>query len=457
MLSLLIVFFLISIVFSFLCSMWEAVLLSVTPAYSRIQEEQGTAIGRQLRLFKDNIDKPLAAILTLNTIAHTVGAIGVGNQAAAIWADASPIITVLVVPTVMTLAILVLSEIIPKTLGATHWQVLAPFTVRSLRLIGFKSFVETSDFIIAPGLTGVVGPNGCGKSNLVEALRWVMGENSYKNMRASGMDDVIFSGSGNRPARNAAEVGLHIDNSDRTAPAAFNDSDEIQVSRRIMREQGSQYRINGKEARAKDVQLLFADASTGARSPSMVGQGRIGELIQAKLVEWSTDGPDVCNLILTSGGTGLAPRDVTPEATAAVLTRETPGITELLLRESMKIEPLAALSRATSGVVGRTLIINLPGRPHAVRQNLNILMPVLSHALLGIEERIEEGVDRLSGTIEQLHTTLSPPGARAVPARSSNSARPGPVSQAGRLGPGCAAEATACIRCVFPRPTGAWM
>ena len=151
-----------------------------------------------------------------------------------------------------------------------------------LRLIGFKSFVETSDFIIAPGLTGVVGPNGCGKSNLVEALRWVMGENSYKNMRASGMDDVIFSGSGNRPARNAAEVGLHIDNSDRTAPAAFNDSDEIQVTRRIMREQGSQYRINGKEARAKDVQLLFADASTGARSPSMVGQGRIGELIQAK-------------------------------------------------------------------------------------------------------------------------------------------------------------------------------
>ncbi|TPW31519.1 chromosome segregation protein SMC [Martelella alba] len=151
-----------------------------------------------------------------------------------------------------------------------------------LRLVGFKSFVEPSEFVIEPGLTGVVGPNGCGKSNLVEALRWVMGENSYKNMRASGMDDVIFSGSGNRPARNSAEVGLSLDNSDRTAPAAFNDSDEIQVSRRIAREQGSVYRINGKEARAKDVQLLFADASTGARSPSMVGQGRIGELIQAK-------------------------------------------------------------------------------------------------------------------------------------------------------------------------------
>jgi chromosome segregation protein len=151
-----------------------------------------------------------------------------------------------------------------------------------LRLLGFKSFVEPAEFVIEAGLTGVVGPNGCGKSNLVEALRWVMGENSYKNMRASGMDDVIFSGSGNRPARNTAEVGLYLDNSDRTAPAAFNDADEIQVTRRIEREQGSVYRINGKEARAKDVQLLFADASTGARSPSMVGQGRIGELIQAK-------------------------------------------------------------------------------------------------------------------------------------------------------------------------------
>ncbi len=151
-----------------------------------------------------------------------------------------------------------------------------------LRLVGFKSFVEPTEFIIERGLTGVVGPNGCGKSNLVEALRWVMGENSYKNMRASGMDDVIFSGSGNRPARNTAEVGLYLDNFDRTAPAAFNDADEIQVTRRIERENGSVYRINGKESRAKDVQLLFADASTGARSPSMVGQGRIGELINAK-------------------------------------------------------------------------------------------------------------------------------------------------------------------------------
>ena len=151
-----------------------------------------------------------------------------------------------------------------------------------LRLLGFKSFVEPTEFSIERGLTGVVGPNGCGKSNLVEALRWVMGENSYKNMRASSMDDVIFSGSGNRPSRNMAEVALFLDNQTRHAPAAFNDADELQVSRRIEREAGSVYRINGKDVRAKDVQLLFADVSTGARSPSMIGQGRIGELISAK-------------------------------------------------------------------------------------------------------------------------------------------------------------------------------
>lgn len=151
-----------------------------------------------------------------------------------------------------------------------------------LRLVGFKSFVEPMEFVIENGLTGVVGPNGCGKSNLVEALRWVMGENSYKNMRASGMDDVIFSGSATRPPRNSAEVSLYLDNSDYSAPPAFNDANELQVSRRIEREAGSVYRINGKDVRAKDVQLLFADQSTGARSPSMVGQGRVGELIQAK-------------------------------------------------------------------------------------------------------------------------------------------------------------------------------
>ncbi len=151
-----------------------------------------------------------------------------------------------------------------------------------LRLLGFKSFVEPTDFLIEPGLTGVVGPNGCGKSNLVEALRWVMGESSYKSMRASSMDDVIFSGNNTRPARNNAEVGIAIDNTDRSAPAAFNDQEAIDIARRIEREAGSTYRINGREVRARDVQILFADASTGARSPALVHQGRIGEIIQAK-------------------------------------------------------------------------------------------------------------------------------------------------------------------------------
>jgi len=151
-----------------------------------------------------------------------------------------------------------------------------------LRLIGFKSFVEPTDFQIEPGLTGVVGPNGCGKSNLVEALRWVMGEASHKAMRAAGMDDVIFSGNTARPGRNSAEVAIAIDNSARTAPAQFNGEDTLEVSRRIERDQGSVFRLNGREVRARDIQILFADASTGARSPALVHQGRIGEIIQAK-------------------------------------------------------------------------------------------------------------------------------------------------------------------------------
>src|SRR5277367_5548258 len=151
-----------------------------------------------------------------------------------------------------------------------------------LRLIGFKSFVEPTDLEIEPGLTGVVGPNGCGKSNLVEAVRWVMGEASHKAMRASEMDDVIFSGNTGRPARNHAEVSVLVDNSDRKAPAAFNDTETLEVSRRIMREHGSVFRVNGREVRARDVTVVFADASTGSRSPALVHQGRIGEIIQAR-------------------------------------------------------------------------------------------------------------------------------------------------------------------------------
>ncbi|MGH6671130.1 MAG: chromosome segregation protein SMC [Xanthobacteraceae bacterium] len=151
-----------------------------------------------------------------------------------------------------------------------------------LRLIGFKSFVEPTDFVIESGLTGVVGPNGCGKSNLVEAVRWVMGEASHKAMRAAEMEDVIFSGNTDRPARNHAEVAVQVDNTDRTAPAAFNDAETLEISRRIAREQGSTFRVNGREVRARDVAMLFADASTGSRSPALVHQGRIGEIIQAR-------------------------------------------------------------------------------------------------------------------------------------------------------------------------------
>ena len=151
-----------------------------------------------------------------------------------------------------------------------------------LRLNGFKSFVDPTDLIIADGLTGVVGPNGCGKSNLLEALRWVMGENRPTAMRGGGMEDVIFAGTATRPARNFAEVILQIDNSKRLAPASFNESDFLDVVRRITRDIGSAYKANSKDVRARDVQMLFADASTGAHSPALVRQGQISELINAK-------------------------------------------------------------------------------------------------------------------------------------------------------------------------------
>jgi chromosome segregation protein len=151
-----------------------------------------------------------------------------------------------------------------------------------LRLTGFKSFVDPTDLFIQGGLTGVVGPNGCGKSNLLEALRWVMGENRPTSMRGSGMEDVIFAGAATRPARGFAEVAVHIDNSDRLAPPAFNDVDHLEIVRRITRDVGSAYKVNGKDVRARDVQMLFADASTGAHSPALVRQGQIAELINAK-------------------------------------------------------------------------------------------------------------------------------------------------------------------------------
>ncbi len=151
-----------------------------------------------------------------------------------------------------------------------------------LRVSGFKSFVDAAEFRIEPGLTGIVGPNGCGKSNLLEALRWVMGAASAKAMRGEGMDDVIFAGSASRPSRNHAEVALTIDNADGDAPAPFGSQPTLEVTRRIDRGEGSTFRVNGAEVRARDVQILFADASTGANSPALVRQGQISELIAAR-------------------------------------------------------------------------------------------------------------------------------------------------------------------------------
>ena len=153
---------------------------------------------------------------------------------------------------------------------------------KKLDLVGFKSFVDRTTFVIEKGLTGIVGPNGCGKSNIVEAIRWCMGETSAKSMRGSGMEDVIFAGTANKTSKNIAEVTLTLDNSEKNGPLQYKELDLINIKRRIIKDKGSRYFINDKEVRARDVQTLFADLSTGAHSPSMISQGRIGALVTAK-------------------------------------------------------------------------------------------------------------------------------------------------------------------------------
>ena len=156
---------------------------------------------------------------------------------------------------------------------------------KKLEMSGFKSFFDKTDFFIEDGLTGIVGPNGCGKSNIVEALRWCMGETSAKSMRGSGMEDVIFAGTSNRPSKNISEVSIHIENSDKDGNQQYKDLSEITITRRIEKDKGSKYFMNQKEVRARDAQTFFADLSTGAHSPSLISQGRIGSLVTSKPVE----------------------------------------------------------------------------------------------------------------------------------------------------------------------------
>ena len=231
--------------------------------------------------------------------------------------------------------------------------------INRLRLLGFKSFVEPTELVIEQGLTGVVGPNGCGKSNLLEALRWVMGETSHKSMRAAAMDDVIFSGTAIRPARNTAEVTIFIDNSARQAPAEFNDNDMLEVTRRIEREAGSAYRINGREVRARDVRILFEDAATGARSPALVRQGQIGELVNAK--------PEQRRRILedAAGIAGLHSRRHEAELRLRAAEGNLARLNDILGQLNSQIESLKRQARAGAALQG-----DLGRDPQARRRRL---------------------------------------------------------------------------------------
>ncbi|WP_411819637.1 chromosome segregation protein SMC [Hyphococcus formosus] len=259
----------------------------------------------------------------------------------------------------------------------------------NVRLVGFKSFVEPTDFEIREGLTGIVGPNGCGKSNLLEAMRWVMGATSAKALRGDAMDAVIFAGTTMRPARNWAEVILTIDNSDRSAPAEYNEHTTLEISRRILRkEEGTQsiYRINNKEVRAKDVQLLFADASTGANSPALVRQGQVAELISAK--------PQNRRRLLeeAAGVTGLHSRrheaELRLRATEANLERLDDVISEL---ETQK----GALARQARQA---TRYRNVSGD---IRRTEAMLAYIRWRDAVDAQEKAKAGLDEISALIEE--------------------------------------------------------
>ena len=197
--------------------------------------------------------------------------------------------------------------------------------IRRLKLSGFKSFVEPAELRIEPGLTGVVGPNGCGKSNLLEAIRWAMGESSPKSLRGGGMDDVIFAGTATRPPRDFAEVSILLERASEDGGG----KGESEVTRRIERGAGSAYRIDGRDVRAKDVSLLFADAATGAHSPALVSQGKIGAVIAAKPVER--------RLLLDEWGVG--PDAEQPESRASTRGARMPSRSSARPRRTLRVSP----------------------------------------------------------------------------------------------------------------------
>ncbi len=259
----------------------------------------------------------------------------------------------------------------------------------NVRLVGFKSFVEPTDFEIREGLTGIVGPNGCGKSNLLEAMRWVMGATSAKSLRGDSMDAVIFSGTSMRPARNWAEVILSLDNSDRSAPAEYNEHPTLEISRRIIRkEEGSHsiYRINNKEVRAKDVQRLFADASSGANSPALVRQGQISELISAK--------PQNRRRLLeeAAGVTGLHSRRHEAELRLRAAEQNLERLDDVIGELETQKGALARQARQA------TRYRNVSGD---IRRNEAMLCYLRWREAVDAQEKAAEGLSEISGLIEE--------------------------------------------------------
>src|SRR5437764_523330 len=264
--------------------------------------------------------------------------------------------------------------------------------VERLRLTGFKSFVEPTELAIEPGLTGIVGPNGCGKSNLVEALRWVMGEGSAKRLRGGEMDDVIFAGSASRPARNLAEVVLTLDNSARDAPFAFNESPSLEVARHISRGQGSSYVINGRDVRARDVQLLFADAATGPHSAALVSQGRVAALIAAK--------PTERRLLLdeAAGTTGLHARRHEAELKLQGAEANLARVDDVIATLAVQIEALRKQARQAQRY--RRL-------GDQIRQTEALLFAARWHAANADAERIAAGLREIERAVDAAVTALS--------------------------------------------------